>query len=201
MSIILISGTHSWDGTRKDWWSTDSDFTKYLESQGHTILDKDRPFVWSTRIGGVGFGDEDLAVWKAAGINLYAYLVPPRCPDKQVPGKDVTIISHSHGLQVVLFAAAAGLKINTFIDICGPVRKDMMPIATAAKPNIRRWVHFSAGRRDRMQWFGTLFDGHFGIVRGHPLAHQNVSVKDADHGSLLRDPAHFSKINDALKPN
>jgi hypothetical protein len=39
--------------------------------------------------------------------------------------------------------------------------------------------------------WGSLFDGRFGIHREHPFAHWNSKVPNADHGSILRDPAKF----------
>lgn len=199
MNLILIPGTHAWDtDNTSEWYHPDSLFVQSLEDHGHILLDDERPFVWSTGIGGVGFGKGDLAVWHAAGINLYAYVVPPRCPERRVSPDQTIIISHSHGLQVVLYAAAEGLKIDTFIDVSGPVRKDMLSTARLARPNIRRWIHIHSGGKDNMQWLGELFDGHLGVVRKHPLADHNIEVKAANHGDVLRDPAYFGIIHGAL---
>lgn len=198
--VILVPGTHSWRGDEsRDWYSPGSPFMKYLTGLGIALVNAERPFVWSTDLGGLGFGAGDLSVWKAAGLNLYAYVVPPRCPDQRLPAAETTIISHSHGLQVVLCACAEGLKVDTFIDVAGPVRQDMMPLAEAARPNIRRWIHVHAGHRDKWQWFGTFGDGFFGIVRQHPLADENVPVLKADHGDVLRNPIYFPIIGSCLQ--
>lgn len=170
----------------------------YLASIGVTLLDATRPFIWSTRLGGVGFGDDDRLGWKAAGVNLFAYVVPPRCPDRQVPPIETIIITHSHGLQVALYAAAEGLKIDTLIDVAGPVRRDMAYIARTARQNIRFWAHLVGGKRDLWQVAGALFDGHLGIVREHPLADTNTRVPGAWHGGPLRDPALFSFVGRLL---
>lgn len=42
-----------------------------------------------------------------------------------------------------------------------------------------------------MQWFGELFDGHFGIVRNHPLADANEKVPGVGHTGVLNEPANF----------
>ena len=195
--VILVPGTHAWRGDGRVDWYNSAQFLAHLTAHGYEPLDPRRPFVWSTDLGGVPF--RGLAVWKAAGLNLYAYAVPPRCPERRVPAAETVVISHSHGLQVALCAAAEGLKIDTLVDVCGPVRMDLRGTAGQARPNIRRWVHVHAGRRDRWQWFGTLFDGYLGVVREHPLADQNVAVPEADHGQVLRDPRYFHVVTDALE--
>ena len=195
---VLIPGTRSWDGTKTDWYSPGSLFVSYLASLDIALLDTDHPFVWSTDLGGIGFGKNDLLVWRAAGVNLYQYLIPPRCSDRRVSPDDTLIITHSHGLQVALYAAAYGLKIHTLIDVAGPVRKDMMDTAEHARHNIRHWVHIHAGPKDRWQWLGELFDGNIGIVRQHPLANVNLEIKDANHGDALRNPKFFPLIGDVL---
>jgi len=197
--VILVPGTHAWDGFRKDWYSPGAPFHDFIPTvPGHELVCPDAPFVWSSRLGGVGFGDDDLVVYHAAGVNLYHYAVPPRCPDKMIAPEDLVVISHSHGLQVVLYAAARGLKIDLLIDISGPVRADMFVTATKAKLNIKRWVHLYGGRKDRWQWLGGLFDGNVGIVRKHPLA-ENLEVPKADHSMVTRDPNYHALIQGILE--
>lgn len=197
--IIMVPGTHAWDGVKTDWYSPGHPFHEFLKSlPGHELVSPEDPFVWSTRLGGVGFGSSDLVVYRAAGVNLFQYCVPPRCPQMQIPGDDLVIVSHSHGLQPVLYAAAMGLKIDLLVDVSGPVREDMMETAKLAKPNIRRWVHTYGGSKDRWQWLGGLFDGHLGIERKHPLA-ENIQVPGADHGEVLREPRHQAFIKGVLE--
>lgn len=189
--VILVPGTHSWDGKHPDWYSPGQHFNYFISHlPGFQLASPEEPFVWDTRLGGVGLGQADLLVYQAAGINLWYFAVPPLCPEKRIPPDQLVVISHSHGLQPVLYAAAAGLKIDLFVDVSGPVRHDMMPVAAAARPNIRRWVHLYGGHRDRWQWLGELFDGHLGIVRDHPLANENIKVPGADHSEILREPVH-----------
>lgn len=194
-TVILVPGTHAWDGVKEDWYSPGSLFVEYLRSIGYEPIDP--PFIWDTEVGGIGFGDV-LRGWRANGINLLRFVVPPRCPDRRILPSETIVISHSHGLQVVLWAAARGLLIDTFVDVAGPVREDMMPAARDARPNIRRWVHIHAGRKDKWQWLGAMFDGNFGIVRQHPLADRNVREPQADHGDVLRTPRFFHHVGEAL---
>jgi hypothetical protein len=191
--VILVAGTHSWDGDgRIDWYMPSSNFASYLATQGvQPVFGDGHPFTWSTRLGGVGFGSSDLVEWHAAGVNLLNYIVPPLCPEKRIPAVETNLIVHSHGLQVALFACASGLQVNTLISVGSPVRKDMETIARAARPNITRWLHLHSDGSDRWQWIGELFDGRFGIVRKNPLADANDFVSKVGHSDLLRNPEHF----------
>lgn len=185
--VILVAGTGGWH--EGEWNEATSPFVAYLRShQVEPIFADNRPFTWSTDLGGVGFGDKDLRCWHAGGINLYSYIVPPLCPDKRIPPIDTNVITHSHGLQVALFACAEGLKINTLISVCGPIRKDMAPVAAKARPNITKWINLYSDGSDRWQWFGEFFDGHLGIVREAPLADVNKQIPETGHSGLVRDP-------------
>jgi hypothetical protein len=192
MRAVLIAGTHEWDGGEPTGWHVPgSPFVEFIQAQGiQPVFADNRPYLWSTGLGGVGIGNKDLAVWEAAGINLLAYCVPPLCPERRIPANDLLVITHSHGLQVALYAFAYGLK-GRLIDVSGPVRKDMRVIAEAARPNIRSWTHIHSDQSDRWQWLGELFDGHLGIVRKHPLADRNSLVAGVGHSELLNDPTLF----------
>jgi hypothetical protein len=197
MRAILIAGTHSWnpDGIQPDWFQSGSPFSRFLDQQTNIRPvfgpDGNRPFTWSTDLGGVGFGKGDLRVWEAAGVNLFDYIVPPLAPAVRIPSSDTLLIAHSHGLQVALFALAYGLKVTRLISVGSPIRKDMAETAKRARPNIGEWIHVHSDGSDKWQWFGEMFDGHFGIVREAPLADRNDFVPHVGHSELLRDPQHF----------
>lgn len=191
---VMIPGTYSWrDDKRADWYTQASPFDQYLNAQGiPTVFTPDgMPFIWSTNLGGVGFGSGDLIGWAAAGYGLYNFCVPPLCMEKRIPGNELCVIAHSHALQVVLYAAKFGLKISTLVSVGSPVRRDMLEVAEEARPNIHRWLHLHSDKSDKWQWFGELFDGHLGVVREHPLADTNDTVPGVGHSSLLRDPTKF----------
>ena len=192
-SVVLIPGTGSWAPGKQDWHTDGSPFVNFLRAQSVEPLfgRNQRPFTWSTDVGGIGFGDGDHRVWEAAGLNLLDYLVPPLCPESRMPPEQTQLIAHSHGLQVALYACAAGLKVQTLISLGSPIREDMADTALAARANIRRWLHVHSDSSDRWQWFGTLFDGKFGIVRKHPLADLNIGIPKVGHSTLLREPMEF----------
>lgn len=194
-SVVLIAGTGSWKPGGQDWHTDGSPFVRFLRAHHvEPVFGRNgRPFTWSTGLGGVGFGDGDHRVWQAAGANLLDYLVPPFCPESRLPPEQTQLIAHSHGLQVALYACAAGLRVQTLISLGSPIREDMRATAEQARPNIARWVHVHSDSSDRWQWFGTLFDGRFGIVRRHPLADRNVGIPKVGHSTLLRDEAAFPR--------
>lgn len=185
--FLAVNGTHE-NRNKEQWSSPDSAISKFLERQGlmniaHSAM---LPFDWSDDLD-LNDGED----WPAGGRSFFYYLVPPLHPEYAWPSEETVAITHSHGLQVALWAAKYGLKIDRLLDIAGPVRKDMMPVAQEARLNIRRWMHVHSDGSDRMQWLGELFDGKLGIVRKHPLADINVEVKKVGHGGLLRDPQDF----------
>jgi hypothetical protein len=193
---ILVAGTGSYnDDDRVDWYTPTSPFARFLASQSlapafehwrdTSDLTRQAPFIWSTSLAGIPLISRK-ATWSAAGTAL-AYFIAVTA---DVRGAQTAVIAHSHGLQVVLYACAErGIKIAQLISVGSPVRKDMEPIAQRARPLIGHWLHIHSDRSDQWQWFGELFNGHFGIVRAHPLANRNDAVARVGHSQLLRDPA------------
>jgi hypothetical protein len=206
--LVLVPGTWAWRGpdTKGEWYQDGSPFVHYLLSHGIEVWSRRRPFVWSTRIGGLPFPTSHLD-WEAAGQNLFAYVDPAR-PDVGVSltGRETRIIAHSHGLQVALYAAAAGCKIDTLVSVGSPIRRDMREIAIAARPNIRTWWQLAGGSRDWMQWLGEIFDGNLGIVRdaiyrdehGKPVvwADQTVKAPTLNHSDWICNPDEFHRWQD-----
>lgn len=195
MQPILVAGTGSWeDDGRIDWYCPGHAFGKFLTEQGVAPSydgsgqeRPSRPFVWSTGLAGVPFFTSK-KTWAAGGAALKYFAVS----QLRLGGRQTSLIAHSHGLQVALFACAEqDLKVDVLISVGSPVREDMMPVAERAMRNIGYWLHLYSDGSDRWQWFGELFDGHLGIVRKHPLADQNDSVSKVGHSKLLRDPAQY----------
>jgi len=190
--VVMVAGTNSWDpnSETREWNQPGSEFSKYLQSQGVSLVFPDgRSFTWDTNLGGVGFGNDDLKGWNAAGINLYDYCVPPLAPDRRIRGENLVVLAHSHGMQVALFAFAAGLK-GSLVSVGGPVRKDMEATVELARPNIQHWLHIHSDRKDWWQLLGALFDGRLGVYRKHPAADANDFMPDG-HSAILRDPKYF----------
>jgi hypothetical protein len=203
LEVLLVPGTYSWRGSSGpgDWWTVGSPFRKFLSSAGIRIVGEGhQEYVWSTNLGGINpFSKSDLVVWEAAGRSLFSYLVPPRCPEKSIPPDEVVLLTHSHGLQVALYAASAGLKVRHLIDVSGPVRKDLRAVAEAARPNIQKWTHLHCQKHDKLQFLGELFDGHFGVKLQHPLADENKFFPSNSHTYPLRTPEYFPVLLNTIK--
>ncbi len=193
IQYLAVNGTHENRGVDREWSHPESELSKYLERQSllniaHSAM---LPYDWSDDLDIKQQSD-----WKAGGRSLFYYIAPPLRKEYAWPPSETVIVTHSHGLQVALWAAALGLKIDRLLDIAGPVRKDMMDTATAARPNIKHWMHFHSDASDKWQWLGEMFDGHFGIVRAHKLADINIGFPGVGHGNLLRDPTLFHQWMD-----
>lgn len=196
--IIPILGTWGWDDTDSmRWWKRQSPFVTFLGTHGiELVAGGEDPYIWDGELDGIPTRrGRNLLVWKANGLGFRRYCKPgPQGSEDgahYIPYENRRVIAHSHGGNVALCAAAAGLRIHTLVTVSMPVRDDMMAIARAALPNIGVWWHVASDRSDAVQWLGELFDGAFGIVREHPLAHKNVRVKAVGHSRLLEDPAVF----------
>lgn len=199
MNPILVAGTGSWaNDNRCDWYCPGHPFGKFLAAQGAApYFDEDpfvqpptaQPFIWSTDLSGVpSLFRKNLEDWAAGGAAL-AYFVMAM---ERLHSRETSLIVHSHGLQVAAFAADQhGLKIHTLISIGSPIRADMAKSYAWLRKNTTYWLHIHSDNSDRWQWFGELFDGHFGIVRETPLADRNDSIPGVGHSELLRDPAQY----------
>jgi hypothetical protein len=181
-----VAGTHGYrENSTHEWWQATSPFSKHLTNHGFEPYSTDFPFIWSTNLVIGGSHSE----WRVAGQALFYYFVSP-IREGRVPPSESRVICHSHGLQVVLYALAAGLKLDTLVDVCGPVRADMEPVARLARKNVRRWLHLTGGT-DLWQILGTMFDGKTGAERAHPLADENIQTPQCGHSDLLLDPWRF----------
>lgn len=202
--FLPVAGTHGWRGGQTGgWWRDGSPWLSELASRGFEPYNSKRPFVWSTHLDGhTGVLRKWLGklipwrktqsrhlVWEAAGLSLYAYLVPPvwngAANGIDVPPHETRVVAHSHALQVVAYACAEGLKIDRLITVGSPVRADMMDIYAAARDNIGYWLHLHSDYSDLIQLAGSLGDGVLGIVRAHPWADENQRVRHVGHSGVL----------------
>lgn len=191
VGYIPVPGTWGEKQRGLQWFQVGSPLDAYLKPQGllNLCANAASPYGWSTDLD---FDRGDHKAWEAGGEALFYYLVPQFDPIAEpFPPSQTVVISHSHGLQCVLYAASLGLKIDRLVDIAGPVRTDMMSIAAKARPNIRAWLHvYCPGLKDYMQLLGELFSGgqpH----RRHPLADLNLGVPSVGHSGLLYDVPDF----------
>jgi hypothetical protein len=179
-------------GTRSDqnrWEFPTSILSTHLRSFGlEPYPHPNGSFHWSGDIdGGLAdflFRSGRHSDWIAGGRALVYYL-------QDVPVKDRNLIAHSHGLQVVLYACALGLQINSLVSIGSPVRSDMMEVARRARPHIGYWTCVHSDRSDLWQWFGEWFDGPLGVVRRHPLCDRSIQIPGVGHSRILHDVQPF----------
>jgi len=188
MKVILIPGTWGWDDDSK--YSRYEGVIEDLKAAGYEPLF----FPWSTDLGGIGFGSNDLRNWKAS-----AYALKDFAAIHLGPEDECIIITHSHGLQVVLYAAERGLVVHKLLDISGPFRRDLKKVSANARVNIYQWVHFHGDWwRDYMNGLGGWFDTWnplkwFQNPRSHPLADENIHIKGAGHTSTITKAELFKE--------
>jgi len=204
-TYLPIAGTWNWtlgDPAPRHWWAPESPFAAMMTGQGFRSIGDGEPFLWSTDLGGMTWtakllNRSGLETWGAAGYSLKLYLCPPEHDPSNpipnyVPVADRRVIAHSHGGQVALMAAAAGLKIHRLITVATPVRADMRPTIRAALPNIGAWLHLYGDWHDRWQWLGELMDGSLGIERRFRyFSVMNEAVQGIGHSDLLENPDWF----------
>ena len=203
--VVLVPGTWSWgsvNGAAK-WYRAGSPFVQFLEDHEIEVLSKDRPFVWSTDLNGVFWKPRKHTDWEAGGQALSYYLDPafPHIGLSLEP-EQRRLITHSHGLQVALYAAASGCEIDTLVSVTGPIRDDMRMVAYHARPKIKCWIHVYTDWTDKTQVWGSLFDGMLRIERRaiwydpqtkRPMvyADESLGIPGVGHSGLFLNPDHF----------
>lgn len=196
--ILAVAGTHGWDGSSAGQWydPATGPLMTYWRANGFTprVGEDGDGFCWPTVVDGVGFGNR-LRVWKASAENLIDWCVPAIARDRRIPGCELHIAAHSHGLQPVLIACAGGLQVNVLISFGSPARADVLKAyGKAARPNIGHWVHVYHDGFDFWQAIGEAFDGNVGIERQQLLADINWKVPGVGHTGALADPRWFPRV-------
>lgn len=197
--LCAVGGTWAYasdEAKRGSWWNVGSPWWEYMRS--HDVIPVgQRPFTWTSNVGGLftlhrggRFSD-----WSAGGDALRNYFESPTHPDCpfDVALTDRRIVAHSHGGQVVLHACAQGLRIHTLITIGTPVRDDMRYVMDQARPRIGYWLSVSDASlwRNKMQWLGSVTDGHLGVRWHYDVADVKLTVPDVGHSLLLYDPRTY----------
>ena len=182
MLIIPVHGTFTVPAKGTAWHMTNSDF--HLAAQAAGLNDPwwDGAFEWSGDLDGALAGKRAHTDWEAAGKSLRYFLSP-------TPAALRNVVTHSHGLQVALYAAASGSRIENLVSITGPVRVDLLDVAKAARPNIGKWLHIWCPT-DMVQFLGGCsLDMSFNWPkRVHPFADENLRIPKVGHSGLLSDP-------------
>lgn len=180
---VPIAGTWSY----ADAWYSDrqSPFAKFLYGERFEPIRDEAglPFRWSTDLDGVQVWARH-SQWQAGADALRYFL-------HGVPYEQRNVISHSHGGQVALIAAAAGCRLRSLTTVGTPVRADV-PALEASK-RIGLWQHIHDETFDLMGSLGAWFDRHVSTDRFFDVPGVvNISVKDISHSKVLRDPAYVA---------
>src|SRR5213595_3603705 len=157
--VLLVHGT--WDRSGL-WCRPGSDLWSALQARGFPVL----RFAWSGYLGGVPSPTivppstnelkGSLELWRCAGEKLHLFC---RLAELARPH----VVCHSHGLQLVCFAADGGQDFDTVLSLSGPVREDMRWVRERARPHIRRWVQVvDPSGHDATIIEGETFDGEWG---------------------------------------
>ena len=123
--LVVVHGT--WGVTHGAFWAATSEFQNRARQRG---LDPPRESFWWS-------GDlclTDPMQWKIAGSALAWYC---RALHLEAPAA----ITHSHGIQVLAYAASYGQRFSSVVDIEGPVRRDLFDVYAAAHKNLGGWLH------------------------------------------------------------
>ncbi len=123
-----------------------------------------------------------LELWRSEGekLSYFCKLLGLDSPD---------IVSHSHMIQNVWFAADAGQRFGTVLDLSGPVREDMAFVRSRARGNIGKLVHVTDPTGDDATILeGEAFDGHVGWNLELPEADVNLKAPHQGHSGLTTDP-------------
>lgn len=177
---FTIAGTDCWDEDENNyqWWERGSALTNHLQSSD-LFLHPRSPFEWSTALDGVPTR-RNHRIWKGAAKHLVCHLEP-------VPLHERNIIAHSHGGQVVFYAASFGIKINNLITVGTPVRSDMESVVLHGLGNIGYWHHIYDSTTDFTSILGALFDRKLRIRHHFDLADSQNDVKGIGHSRILND--------------
>jgi hypothetical protein len=199
-TLVTVHGTF---GRAAGWHLPGSLLRDMAASRGIAVRD----FLWSGVLAGLptalpgdpaerenGADDGALLPWLDAGekldLDLWG-LTPANRP--------LHVLSHSHGLQVVTFAALRGVEFETAISVSGPIRRDMLRARRAAAHNIRKWVQFADPTgTDRTIIEGELHDGGglqavFDLPEG-----TTIHTPDMGHSGALTDHYWLTQMLDAL---
>lgn len=192
--VILCHGT--W-GRADIWHRPDSPLWAALVERGFQPIE----FLWSGLLGGyphpiinppsTDHMEGDLALWASEGEKLGLFC-QVHCADW--PGDIADVITHSHGFQVLTFAAAYGWHFKNVLSLSGPVREDMKKYRQQARPNIERLTQVVDRDGDMTIREGQSFDGHFGWVLDLPEADKQIDAPGQGHSGLTLDIKAWDKL-------
>lgn len=186
---IPVTGT----GAEHEWHKPQSLLALYLLRQDMVPLtqpDGSPLFTWAGSLYGLWW--QGAQGWRREAERLALALVA-------VPYEDRNVIGHSHGGNLVLFAAAHGIKIRTLTTIGTPRRNDVP--SRAASQHIEHWQHVHDQDRDWIatmrRQLGQLGDWTVRTERRFLIPGVvNIGLKGIGHSALLSEPAQFHRWKD-----
>jgi hypothetical protein len=214
--LTLGPGTHAIRGGLRsagDWFHDGSDFCARAFDHGLACS----YFPWPTALGGIAFwktwvGQQpDLGDWEIPALNLKERFQPEEVNPIYWPRQSrINIITHSHGAQPTLIAAALGLKIGVLVTVSAPIRADVLfNYGEHARKNIAYHLEYFSVE-DRIQMAGGLGDGHFGVMRRFGdyqvngrapyAADECITMPEpCGHSGLLHDVKYMSELETAFQ--
>lgn len=188
--VLPVAGTWSYDGdvSPDEWYHPCSHLFEFFRFQQIDHASPDEPFVWDGEVdGGLRWPTARTKhlIWRAAADNL-AYRL------RRMPLYDRNLVAHSHGGAVAVYAANR-VQINRLVTVAMPVRKDMLDAYRGVSVLVG-WRHVAhlGFWGDRMQAFGAMLDGAWGVERRVLLPTvQNIQIPGIGHSGLLNDPSKF----------
>jgi hypothetical protein len=177
--MVLTTGT--WGEKSEEEWHKNEKWKDDLRALGVKQLDHVIPFVWSSNLDGLIGENYD---WLSAGRALNDY-VGRRILEWDIV-EPINFISHSHGMQVLAYAAYFGLSMGTVITVAGPRRDRLDSQYSSLKQNSQCWIHVHSNWRDHWQMFGSLRLTRPWITsRKMKEADKNVYIPDKSHTGLM----------------
>lgn len=214
--LTLGPGTHAIKGglrSRGDWFHDGSNFCELAYSHGIAC----NYFPWPTALAGAAFWKPwlgikpDMQDWEIPALNLKERFQPIEIPEQHWPRQSrINILTHSHGAQPVIIAAALGLKINVLVTVSAPVREDVLyTYGERARKNIAFHLEYRS-LNDRIQFAGGVGDGHWGPmwsfadfkVNGRRIWTPNDDVllpEECGHSRVLHDPKFIGELLTAFQ--
>jgi hypothetical protein len=189
---IPVGGTRdSYSGPR--WYWPDQPHSLFMHGLGYVNVRESKP-LWPGATGGLIPGDGH-RVWKFGAQYMSEQFA-------DLPLRERNFIGLSHALQVMAYLAYRyDYQINSFLSVCGPVRKDMEPQYYALARQCKTWRHVYVADwwMDWTQILGSLFDGGARFRRSISIPGViDTPLKQITHSNTVRDPKHFMDLRGAI---
>lgn len=214
--LTLSPGTHAIKGglrSRGEWFHDGSDVCEFAGS--HSIACQFFP--WPTALAGIEFWkpwfgiQPDLGDWEIPALNAKERFQPSEVDPRYWPRPSrIHWLTHSHGAEPIIVAAALGLRVNTLVTVSAPIRADVLyTYGEAARKNIGYHLEYLS-LNDRIQKAGGVGDGHWGTmssfadfrVNGRQIFKPDDTIvmpEECGHSKLLHEPRYMRELTSAFQ--